>query len=61
MASPQASLVEKIGSLQNLKEFAELHWSGTFEQYLDIVRGNSSVARSAFKRVYDMVLSYGQE
>ncbi len=61
MATPQASLVEKIGSLQNLKEFAELHWSGTFEQYLDIIRANPSVGRSAFKRVYDMVLSYGQE
>jgi serine protein kinase len=59
-ASP-SSLVDKIGVLQNLKEFAQLHWTGSFEQYLDIVKGNPSVSRSAFKRVYDMVLSYGQE
>jgi serine protein kinase len=61
MSASASSLVEKIGSLQNLKEFAELHWTGTFEQYLDVVRKNPAVARSAFQRVYDMVLSYGQE
>src|SRR5688572_28108698 len=61
MATAQSSLVDKIGSLQNLKEFAELHWTGTFEQYLEIIRKNPAVGRSAFKRVYDMVLSYGQE
>jgi serine protein kinase len=61
MATAQSSLVDKIGSLQNVKEFAELHWSGSFEQYLEIVRKNPSVSRSAFKRVYDMILSYGQE
>src|SRR5436190_596374 len=61
MSASPSSLVDKIGSLQNLKEFAELHWSGNFEQYLDVVRKNPTVARSAFQRVYDMVLSYGQE
>ena len=55
------NLIEKIGSLQNLKEFAELHWTGTFEEYLDVVRKNPSVTRSAYQRVYDMILSYGQE
>src|SRR5216110_547978 len=61
MSASPSSLVEKLGSLQNLKEFAELHWAGNFEQYLDLVRKNPSVSRSAFQRVYDMVLSYGQE
>ena len=48
------------GSLQK-KEFAELHWTGTFEEYLEVVRKNPTVARSAYQRVYDMILSYGQE
>src|SRR4051794_29109137 len=61
MSASPSSLIAKIGSLQNLKEFAELHWTGTFEQYLDVVRKNPAVARSAFQRVYEMVLSYGQE
>ncbi len=60
-APPSSSLIEKIGSLQNLKEFAELHWTGTLEEYLDVVRKNPAVARTAYQRVYDMILSYGQE
>lgn len=37
------------------------HWEGTFADYLDIVRNNPLVARSAFQRIYDMVLSHGSE
>ncbi len=55
------SLVAKIASLQNQKEYAEINWSGSFEDYLAIVRANPAVTRSAFQRIYDMVLSYGQE
>ena len=40
--SARSRLIEKIGSLQNLKEFAELHWTGNFEQYLDLVRKNAA-------------------
>ena len=55
------ALIAKVASLQNLKEYAELNWTGTLEDYLAIVRKNPSVTRSAFQRVYDMILSYGQE
>src|SRR6516225_9910966 len=55
------NLVGKIAALQDFKEYQKLHWSGTFEDYLNIVRENPKVTRSAFQRVYDMVLSYGQE
>ena len=55
------ALIAKVAALQNLKEYAELNWTGTFEDYLAIVRKNPSVTRSAFQRVYDMILSYGQE
>ena len=55
------ALIAKVAALQNLKEYAELNWSGTFEDYLSIVRKTPSVTRSAFQRVYDMILSYGQE
>ena len=55
------ALIAKVAALQNLKEYAELNWTGTFEDYLAIVRKNASVTRSAFQRVYDMILSYGSE
>ena len=53
------SLTQKITALQDYKEYAELNWSGTFDEYLDIVRKNPKVSRTAYQRVYDMILSYG--
>ena len=41
--------------------FREQHWEGTFWDYLDVVSENPAVARNAFQRVYDMILSYGSE
>src|SRR5688572_30882268 len=54
-------LVEKIATFQDYKEYQDLNWTGSFEEYLDLVRKNPKVCRSAFQRVYDMILSYGQE
>jgi serine protein kinase len=51
--------VNSIAELQNLQEYADLHWSGTFEEYLDVVRKNPKVTRTAYQRLYDMVLSWG--
>ena len=55
------NMLAKIAALQDLKEYQELNWSGTFDEYLQIVRENPKVTRSAFQRIYDMILSYGQE
>ena len=56
-----ASLLELVGKLQDQKTFQELNWTGTFEEYLDIVTQNSRIARNAFQRIYDMIMSYGYE
>jgi serine protein kinase len=55
------SLVHKIATLQNFSQYVDLHWEGTFEDYLKIVRESPKVARSAFQRLYDMILSYGRD
>src|SRR3989344_7734536 len=39
----------------------ELTWEGSFKDYLDIVEKNPKVSRSAFQRIYDMILTYGFE
>ncbi|MFT3842443.1 MAG: serine protein kinase [Myxococcaceae bacterium] len=54
------SWTEKIASFQDRKEYAELNWEGTFDEYLDLVRGNPKVTRTAYQRLYDMVLSHGK-
>ena len=53
--------VESIGKLQNIEEYRNLNWEGSFDEYLDIVKKRPGVTRSAFQRVYDMILSYGRE
>jgi serine protein kinase len=43
------------------ERFKQQHWEGTFADYLDIVAARPAVARNAFQRVYDMILSFGTE
>ena len=45
----------------DVSRFREQHWEGSFWEYLDIVMDNPAVARNAFQRVYDMILSHGSE
>ncbi len=59
-AIPASSWVSKIAALQDPRIYAELNWEGTFEDYLGIVRQNPKVTRTAFARIYDMILSYGK-
>jgi len=54
-------LVNEIAALQNIERYQELHWEGTFEDYLEIVKNNPRVTRTAFERLYDMILSHGYE
>jgi serine protein kinase len=55
-----SSWVAKIAALQDARTYQELHWEGSFEDYLDLVRKNPKVTRTAFQRIYDMILSHGK-
>ena len=59
-AGTSSSLVAKIAALQDAKTYAELNWEGSFEDYLTIVRQSPRVTRTAFQRIYDMILSHGK-
>ncbi len=43
----------------NATDFSHLHWSGTFQDYLNLVNETPQVTRNAFQRMYDMIMSYG--
>src|SRR6267154_1033229 len=58
--SGDMGLVSRIAALQDKTSFKELHWDGTLEDYLKIVRENPRVTRTAFQRIYDMILSHGK-
>jgi serine protein kinase len=51
---------DKIAALQDKKEYAELNWEGSFDEYLELVRQNPRVTRNAYQRLYDMILSHGK-
>jgi len=55
------TLLAKIEQLQDTTGFRSLHWEGSFEDYLEIVRNDPKVARTAFQRTYDMIVSHGYE
>jgi len=57
----RARLFSTIESRLNREAFQQQHWEGSFEDYLDIAFEDPAVARNAFQRVYDMILSYGWE
>src|SRR2546421_7688469 len=61
MAVKNNPLVSIIDRKLDVSKFREQHWEGTFWEYLDIAVENPSVARNAFQRVYDMILTYGTE
>ena len=41
------------------ERFATLHWEGSFQDYLGIVEREPLVARNAWQRLYDMIVSHG--
>jgi len=54
------SFVERIASRQDLETFQQLHWDGTFDDYLALVRQSPRITRTAFQRLYDMILAGGR-
>jgi serine protein kinase len=55
-----SELIAKIAAYQDLDQYREQHWEGTFDEYLNLVRKDPKVTRNSFQRVYDMILSHGR-
>jgi serine protein kinase len=56
-----SAILSKIEQLQDLTNFRNLYWEGGFEEYLELVRQDPKIARTAYQRLYDMIMSYGCE
>jgi serine protein kinase len=59
--SSNNSIISLIGNLQDVEGYRELHWEGSLAEYLNVVKENPKIARNAFQRIHDMILSYGTE
>ncbi len=57
--SKAQNLLSLIERNVDIGGYRDLNWTGSFSQYLEIVSENPQVARNAFQRLYDMILSWG--
>ncbi|WP_409478962.1 PrkA family serine protein kinase [Pseudobdellovibrio sp. HCB154] len=53
------SIVEKHQQGSNKK--TAMHWTGTFNEYLELVKKNPKLARNSYQRMYDMIMEAGTE
>jgi serine protein kinase len=50
-----------VKNWQQTGSTASLTWSGTFSEYLDMVKTNPKITRNSFQRMYDMIIEAGTE
>lgn len=50
---------ELIRNLQKTTRYEDLSWSGSFNDYLNLIRENPKITRNAFQRMYDMIMEKG--
>jgi len=56
-----STLFNAIASGLDSERYKTLNWEGTFDDYLELVMKDPRLTRNAYQRLYDMILSYGQE
>jgi serine protein kinase len=56
-----SAILSTLRSDGDISDYRKLHWEGSFEDYLDIVGQRPEVTRTAYQRLYDMILSHGTE
>ncbi len=52
-------LLGLIKQKQDLQGYRERHWTGSLSDYMEVVLASPKVARNAYQRLYDMILSHG--
>ena len=55
------AILDGLRSQLDTTEYKKLHWEGSFSDYLNIVLETPGVTRTAYQRLYDMILSHGTE
>lgn len=57
----QLDILSYVRERHNIDTFKALTWTGSYSDYVALVTKSPRVARTAFQRLYDMILSYGTE
>ena len=56
-----SAILHSLRSEGEIHDYQKLHWDGSFEEYLGVVIERPEVTRTAYQRLYDMILSHGTE
>ena len=59
--SAGTDLIALVANRQNRADYQKKHWHGTFAEYIEVARHDPKVTRTAYQRLYDMILGYGTE
>lgn len=59
MAADSLNIHKFVESNLSLNDYKKVHWSGSFQDYINIITETPAVTRNAYQRLYDMILSYG--
>lgn len=60
-SAPASKVLGLIREKQDLTTYQDWNWEGAYEDYLNLVVEKPRSARTAFQRMYDMILSHGLE
>ena len=61
MPIQSSEIMSEIKKGYDRKKYQALHWDGSLGDYLQLFFEQPRIARSAFQRMYDMILSHGAE
>jgi len=50
-----------VQNWKSTSQTSKMHWSGTLDEYLKMVKANPKITRNAFQRMYDMIVESGSE
>lgn len=61
MSEKKINLSGLIKEYQDNSGYSELNWTGTFEEYLQIVEESPLILRNSYQRLYDLVIEKGTD
>lgn len=61
MSNEKINVNSFVESNFNLDTYKKEHWSGSFQEYVDLVSDRPQICRNAYQRLYDLIISYGSE
>jgi serine protein kinase len=59
--STKVDLQSLVKNWQTSHGVSKVNWSGTFAEYIELVKANPKITRNAFQRMYDLIVEAGTE